>query len=77
MRGLREWRSDRGLSIRALVEKSGVAGSTIVRIEHGRAIELHVRTVRALSDALGVSPADVTEFARELGITSAPIPDTE
>jgi transcriptional regulator with XRE-family HTH domain len=63
---LREWRDRRALAMADLVEQTGVAKSTIVAIEHGRVTALKRRTIRRLSEALGVDPWDVAEFRRAL-----------
>ena len=63
---LREWRDRRALAMADLVERTGVAKTTIVAIEHGRVTAIKRRTIRRLSEALGVDPWDVAEFRRAL-----------
>ena len=59
---LKEARATRLLTMRELAEQAGVALSTLYLIESGRTVP-SFRVIRALSAALGVQPADVTEFA--------------
>lgn len=61
MKSLREWRAEKLLTIRDLAARANVANQTIVQIEHGR-ISPRLRTMRRLSEALDVDPADITEF---------------
>lgn len=58
MPGLRQRRYERGLSIVDLEAKSGVAFSTISRLENGKQ-GAQMRTTRRLADALGVEIADL------------------
>ncbi len=58
MPGLRQRRYERGLSIVDLEASSGVAFSTISRLEN-RKQGAQMRTVRRLADALGVEIADL------------------
>ena len=58
MPGLRRCRYERGLSIANLEAKSGVAFSTISRLENARQ-GAQMRTVRRLAEALGVEIADL------------------
>ena len=67
MMPLNELRRRRALSIAALAERAGVAPKTINDVERGLVVP-KLRTVRRLCDALGVEPADVTEFAAAVGI---------
>ncbi len=62
MKTLREWRAERLLGVKALGLKAGVSNKTIVQIEHGRQVA-NFRTIQRLSEALGVEPRDVAEFA--------------
>ncbi len=50
------------MSIEALAEKSGVSNKTITQIENGRQLP-RFRTMRRLSEALGVEASNVIEFA--------------
>ena len=61
MKSLREWRAEKLLTIRDLASKANVANQTIVQIEHGR-ISPRIRTIRRLSSALGLDPAEISEF---------------
>lgn len=60
---LREWRERRLLTQRALAERSGVAQSTIVRLERGEPAE--IRTIRKLVQALGMAVEEAMPGARE------------
>jgi transcriptional regulator with XRE-family HTH domain len=51
------------LSVRELAARAGVAPATVYQIEHGRT-RPHYRSIRLLSEALGVDPMQVVEFAR-------------
>ncbi len=62
MKTLREHRRARLVSIEDLALISGVSTKTIVETELGRT-QPKFRTIRRLSDALQVDPADVVEFA--------------
>lgn len=62
MMTLRETRLDQAYSVHDLAERAGVSNKTIIDIEHGR-VRPKLRTIRRLSDALGVKPTEVTEFA--------------
>ena len=55
---LKEQRREKVLSLRGLLEKSGVSCNTIWRIEDGRQ-GAHPRTIRKLADALGVRPSEL------------------
>ena len=59
---LKEARAARLMTMRELAEKAGVAPSTVYLIEHGRSVP-RFAVIRRLSEALGVEPADVEEFA--------------
>jgi transcriptional regulator with XRE-family HTH domain len=62
---LRDWRTDKLMSVRALAEAAGVQHKTIIQIEYGRQ-QPHYGTMRRIADALGVAPAEITEFAAVL-----------
>ncbi len=62
MKTLREWRAERLLGVKALAQKAGVSNTTIIQIEHGEQVPIF-RTIRRLSEALGVDPKEVAEFA--------------
>jgi predicted transcriptional regulator len=59
---LREHRHSQFISIEDLARKAGVSTKTIVDTELGRT-QPKFRTIRKISEALGVDPAKVTEFA--------------
>ncbi len=65
LQSLREARSARLLTIRALAEKAGVSPYTVHQVERG-ARPPRFATIRRLSDALGVEPETVAEFRRVL-----------
>ena len=65
---LKEWRSRRLLTVRGLAEAAGVAPTTVYLVENGRSAPTF-RVVRALSDALGVRPEEVAEFAAVIEAT--------
>lgn len=54
---LKTWRERRLMSQRELADKSGIAQSTIVRIEAGKSAQWS--TIRKLLDALGMSAEEV------------------
>jgi transcriptional regulator with XRE-family HTH domain len=62
MRPLREIRRSQFMTIEELAEKAGVSTKTIVEAEMGRT-RPKFRTIRRISEALGVEPGDVAEFA--------------
>jgi transcriptional regulator with XRE-family HTH domain len=59
---LREWRAERLESSKTLAAKAGVSNKTILEIENGRNLPTF-RTMRRLSEALGVAPTEIEEFA--------------
>ncbi len=59
---LKEWRAQRLLTVRGLAEAAGVAATTVYLVETGQSAPTF-RVIRTLSDALGVQPEEVTEFA--------------
>jgi transcriptional regulator with XRE-family HTH domain len=64
---LKAWRRRRLLTVRGLAAAAGVAQRTVVEVEAGRRTP-HPGTVRALSEALGVEPEQVTEFRQVMGL---------
>ena len=52
------------LSQRALAARAGVALSTVYLLEVGKTERATFKVMRALSDALGVSPESIAEFRR-------------
>lgn len=63
---LREWRNRRTLGTAELAALAGVSKVTVIAIEHGRVHAIKRRTMRRLSTALGIEPAQVMEFRRAL-----------
>ena len=63
---LRQWRDRRVLGVAELAARAGVSKVTVIAIEHGRVTAIKRRTIRRLSEALGVEPNDVAEFRRAL-----------
>ncbi|MDP9358169.1 MAG: helix-turn-helix domain-containing protein [Chloroflexota bacterium] len=70
MRTLREWRRERLLSLADLADKAGITEKTIGEIERGRA-RPQLRTMRKITEVLGVEPKDVAEFAAAIAATDA------
>ncbi len=62
---LRELRLARALSQRDLAAEAGVTQKTVLNLELGRKEPL-LQTIRKLSAALGVEPAEVDEFRRAI-----------
>jgi transcriptional regulator with XRE-family HTH domain len=62
MKSLRELRREKLMSIEQLAELTGVSTKTIVETELGRT-QPKLRTIRKLSEALGVGPLEIEEFA--------------
>lgn len=61
MRTLRETRLARLISIEDLAKQTGVSTKTIVETELGRT-RPKLKTMRTLSQALGVEPLEIEEF---------------
>jgi len=61
VRGLRDIRRRKFLTIEALAQKAGVSPKTIVDLEFGRT-HPKFRTILRISEALGVDPNAVAEF---------------
>ncbi len=70
MRTLREWRRERLLSLADLADKAGITEKTVGEIERGRA-RPQLRTMRKITEVLGVEPKDVAEFAAAIAATDA------
>jgi transcriptional regulator with XRE-family HTH domain len=70
---LREWRAERLLSTRALAALAGVSNKTIVQLEAGRQLPVF-RTMRRLSEALGVAPGEIAEFAAAIATRGSASP---
>lgn len=62
MRSLREHRHAAFISIEDLAAKAQVSTKTIVDTELGRT-QPKFRTIRKISDALGIEPSEIEEFA--------------
>lgn len=65
-------RKRRLLSQRALAARAGVALSTIYLLEVGRTDRVTFKVMRAVSDALGVPPESIAEFARVIAPDEPP-----
>ena len=61
LRSLREWRVGALLSVRDLAAAAGITAKTLTDIEYGRRAPGFL-TMRAISQALGVDPLEITEF---------------
>jgi transcriptional regulator with XRE-family HTH domain len=61
VKSLRDWRADRLMSVRELADRAGVSTKTIVQVEYGRQLATF-RTMRRISDALGIEPHEIEEF---------------
>lgn len=59
---LKECRARTYMSTRELAAKAGVGPDTIWRIEGGDYKKLRPATMRKIAEALGVHPAEITEF---------------
>lgn len=62
MHTLRQWRTQRLLSLHELAQAAGIAPKTLTDLEYGRRRPTY-GTMRRLCAALEVTPAEVTEFA--------------
>ncbi len=60
-RPLREIRESKYWTVATVARLSGVDPATIWRIENGRTVP-HRSTMKAIADALGVHPSEVSEF---------------
>lgn len=65
MKPLRDWRTERLLSVRELAQAAGVTHTTLIQLEHGRQ-RPHYATMRRIAEALGVPATEITEFAAAL-----------
>lgn len=73
MSTLREARQQRRLSQQALADLAGVARVTVSQIELGKSgPRPHV--ARRLSEALGMQPSDIVEFAQAARMMTLPRP---
>jgi len=66
VKSLRDWRTGRLWSVRDLAAAAGVSTKTVVQTEHSRQVPTF-RTMRRISEALGIAPAEIAEFADALG----------
>lgn len=57
---VRSVREARFFSQRELASRAGINHNTIWRIEGGKSIEVHPRTIRKIAEALSVDPASLT-----------------
>jgi transcriptional regulator with XRE-family HTH domain len=57
---LKELREDRAYSVRELAQKAGISHTTLWKLETEPGRNVHPRTVRRLSEALGVTPRVLT-----------------
>ncbi len=62
MKPLREWRAARLMSSKTLAIAAGVSNKTIIQIEHRRQLPTF-RTIQRITDALGIEPGEIEEFA--------------
>ncbi len=69
MQTLRETRAARVLTIRELATAAGVSTRTIVQVEAGQIVP-RFATLKKIAAALGVEPAEITEFAAAIEETS-------
>ena len=67
MKPLEEHRRAALLTLRELAGQADVSLRTLWRIENRQYQNLQLRTMRKIADALGVKPAEIEEFAEELG----------
>jgi transcriptional regulator with XRE-family HTH domain len=68
MAPLKEVRAGQLLTMRELADRAGVVLSTVYLIESGRTVP-SFRVIRDLSNALGVRPEDVDEFASAIELS--------
>ena len=66
-RPLRRLRLERLLSTRGLARAAGCTQATVISTERGRRTPSY-ETIRRLSEALEVAPAEVIEFRRAMGL---------
>ena len=59
------------LSQRDLAEKAGIALSTVWNLENGHTSRTTFKVMRAVSEALGVTPQSIAEFRRVLDSRSS------
>ncbi len=71
MKTLREWRAAKLHSSKTLSAASGVSNKTILDIENGKQTPTF-RTIGRLSQALGVEPGDIAEFAAAIETREKP-----
>ena len=66
---LREWRTTKLLSVRELAQAADITPKTLTDVEYGRRLATYA-TMRRISQALGVEPAEIAEFAAALASRS-------
>jgi len=59
---LREWRTERWLSVEALAARAGVSSKTVWNLQHGARVQ--ASTVRKIAHALGIEPGQIEEARR-------------
>jgi transcriptional regulator with XRE-family HTH domain len=65
VKSLREWRAERLWGVRDLAQAAGVSTKTVTQVEYGRQVSTF-RTIRRISQALGVEPHEIAEFAEAI-----------
>ncbi len=70
MRTLKEFRHARMLTLTELAVRADVAYATVQAVE-GHKREPSIRTIRKISEALGVEPNGIVEFAKALELRGA------
>jgi transcriptional regulator with XRE-family HTH domain len=69
IRPMRDLRREQLQTIRGLASKAGVSTRTVLRVEQGAQVP-HPGTIKKLSAALGVEPAQVREFRLVMGLVT-------
>lgn len=65
MKPLRQWRTEKLMSLERLAGLAGVTAKTLSQVERGMQTPTY-RTMQRLSDVLQVDPMDIEEFAAAL-----------
>jgi transcriptional regulator with XRE-family HTH domain len=60
---LRAWRTQQMMSMKDLADTADVSPQTLLAIEHGRRLRPNYAVMRRISQALGVEPSEIAEFA--------------
>jgi len=63
---LTDWMDIKGYSFRNLADEAGVAVSVIEYIAYGKTKSPHPKTMRAISQVLGVELTQIDEFAQSI-----------